>query len=418
MEATSLKITNFKGLESFECDINPFETYFAGPNQSGKTSAIDALFFAVRGVPPDMHKKDCSQLIGKWGASATTELRIEDGEKIYIIKRRILKTTIQTTVTDGEGKGVIGPDVDDLLTDALSPYAYDLMQFINAKPKEQAALIGVDTDEIDGRITAQKELVSDANKNKLRTGKLLADIPEVDKDEVKPVDVAALMEEFQTISAQHRECEAKKELRSIARKSIDDIDAEIRLLKSERGKREKTLEDNPALIKMAGLDENREKFAGAKATNEAATLYERYKNIAEENKTAQIHWQQESDAYGDLLSEKNQIIESQNPFRGSITFDENGGLLVNGAPLSFNHLNHAEAVRMALRLLTECQKNKLNLYYIRGGKDFDMDDSGKILMLEKFKGDGVQFVSEVVCRTKPEYDAYIMVADEPKGDKL
>ena len=63
MKVTYLSLKNFKGLKDFKCDINPFETYFAGPNGSGKTTAIDALFFALRGMPPGMKQKDTGKKV-------------------------------------------------------------------------------------------------------------------------------------------------------------------------------------------------------------------------------------------------------------------------------------------------------------------------------------------------------------------
>ena len=99
MHIASIQISNFRGIEKFECNFGPVALLY-GPNGAGKTTVLDAIRFVLTGVVRDQAGAgiELKRLVGPWGDRALVCVTLTDGKKHLkvTVKFNATKSALET----------------------------------------------------------------------------------------------------------------------------------------------------------------------------------------------------------------------------------------------------------------------------------------------------------------------------------
>lgn len=398
-----MKVTNFLKVENFDYQFDGKSVKLAGPNASGKTSLLRAIWAACLGkaqIPVDTIND------GKDKA----EIEINLGE--YIVKRTITKKDAYLTITNAEGFRAGNPQtiLDGLVGQiALDPHAF--METEAKKQAEQAGIIfGVsqDLDKIDAAI---KQVFDDRTyvnrKCKELQAKLTGTKPEI--EDLQPVDIEALQEASKSYAAlDDRYRDARREF-DLATRDIEDGKQQI-------GELEEKLSNLRA--KVAGWEKQKDEAETAMAgiTDEAKNLPARDSlskqideglavNLKIERQALALQtWDEQakeldevdekstelSAAIDKLREQRDQVIAGAKIAVAGLGF-EDGVLTYNDHPLS--NASHAEQLRVATAILM-AQDPSLKLLTI---KDASLMDKASWTVVEELaKEHQFQVLYEIV----------------------
>ncbi len=99
MHIASIQISNFRGIEKFECNFGPVALLY-GPNGAGKTTVLDAIRFVLTGVVRDQAGAgiELKRLVGPYGDRGHVSVTLTDGKKTLkaAVKFNATKSTLET----------------------------------------------------------------------------------------------------------------------------------------------------------------------------------------------------------------------------------------------------------------------------------------------------------------------------------
>ena len=152
MKIIQLRIENFKGIASFEVTPNGHGFDLVGANESGKSSAIDALFCALGGAKAAPDKP-----IRTGAKKALVEVKIGD----YLVRRSFTEKGSALTVGSADGKASF-KNPQDLLSGFFSALSFDPLEFSRSDGKKQAATIkklvpGLDVSDLEAADKRERE---------------------------------------------------------------------------------------------------------------------------------------------------------------------------------------------------------------------------------------------------------------------
>ena len=156
MRLISLTIENFMRIEAAHIRPDGAMTVIAGPNEAGKSTVVDAIWYALGGADGQPEKPVRE---GAKRASITLVLGDGDGPKLTV-ERIYTPAGVRLAVTEHreDGRSVEFRSPQKMLSAMLGTLTFDPEAFGRMKPKEQAELlarvVGLDTREIDSRIEA------------------------------------------------------------------------------------------------------------------------------------------------------------------------------------------------------------------------------------------------------------------------
>lgn len=188
MKINKIAFQNFKGVAECEVIINGKSSYLMGANGEGKTTVIDAILMAIKGTiqksnGKQLLKKDRFLLVGEYGKDSQLELIIEDKatNQEIIINRVFDDKKNELTIKSSTGETLN----EGFLSDLLSEFSINPVNFLSKAPQEQANLLGIDTMEFDIKIKKENEELSVRNINKLNKMKAVALAGKVERAEFK-----------------------------------------------------------------------------------------------------------------------------------------------------------------------------------------------------------------------------------------
>ena len=195
-------IDNFMIIEAAEIRPDGAMTVIAGPNEGGKSTAINAVWHAL-GVSEKQPEKPIRD--GAEEACITVNIGEADGPKLTVT--RIYKDGRPSTLSVTEkrdGRDVVFRSPQRMLSAMLNALTFDPEAFGRMKPKEQAELlarvVGLDTAEIDARIEALESERLHAGRDLRNFG----DAPKPAGGRPEGVDVAVLVELLREGEAHNR----------------------------------------------------------------------------------------------------------------------------------------------------------------------------------------------------------------------
>jgi len=122
-----LQITDYKFITALTIDADGHHVSISGPNGSGKTSTVDAIYEALRGSS----SKETPEPI-RHGAKAA-EIALDLGQVMVV--RRITPSGSRLTVTAADGSDIKQPQ--QLLNSLLGEYSLDPVAFLTRRPQDQ-----------------------------------------------------------------------------------------------------------------------------------------------------------------------------------------------------------------------------------------------------------------------------------------
>lgn len=277
LKLTLLRVQDFKRVEEAEITLDPTASGIValmGPNESGKTSTLDAFEALVAGRATPKRRKPVRD--GAGTATIVGEFTEPDGTVITVTRTYVEGGNTAVKVAQ-DGIRVAKPA--ELLDRLYSHIALDPLAFANADSKRQAdtliRLIGFDPEPIDQRIENAYATRTEVNRDVKRLTTELATYPAEDKALAarEPVRVVELAQEVDVITARNTERDRAREARDAwtGRAAAYDEDIEALIEKRDAARLEAARADDT--VKYLGDAEDaapiRQQIENAEATNDA-----------------------------------------------------------------------------------------------------------------------------------------------------
>lgn len=201
MKIKSLKISNLRNVEIFEGDFGDWNVV-GGNNGAGKSTIIDAIFFAI--VGKTYTKSDPFRLVQNGKDKAVITLTLGDNKKELVITRQFTAPTEKTPegndslrIEESNGAKLSQKD----LTAFLSSFTIDPLYISRLKPKEQIEAIkeiaGVDTSEVEKQALEIYDARTIENRELQRLEGALSEYAGV--EEVEEVSISELLKEEEEV---------------------------------------------------------------------------------------------------------------------------------------------------------------------------------------------------------------------------
>lgn len=369
-----------------------------GPNGSGKTSCLRALWALLKGkaaAPPVTIRKgaEICTLEGDFGAKlkvTRTVTRGDDGEELWALK----------VVVDGTRRLTTKPQafLDALVGEGLW---LDPLDFTRRDPKAQADVLkrlvpGFDFAEAASLRASLYAERTDVNRDATRAKAAAQAIVLPDGPEPAETDVSALIREMEAATRVNTENAARRERRAQAGRDADAKDEEAERLRA----RASTLEGEasairdkvktaPAIPPDTDLTDLRTRIDGANETAEARRAFRQRREhltAANEAETKSAELTQRLDS---LEADKARAIAKADLPVPGLAFDDSG-VTLNGLP--FAQASTAEKIRAAMAIAM-ATAGDLKLVMIDEGSELD----SKSLSVIEHMVDGTPFVV-LICK--------------------
>lgn len=398
MKVKSTIITNFAGLREIEVNFSDKVTWLVGPNGAGKTSAGKlAFFFGLEGIAEKgTTYKGRSSFVGEWGDEAKTVIKLYDDNGTYTVTRTMTEDKQRLTITTDTGQNLDQAWLNKLFKNLMvSP-----MDFASLTPKQQAAELGIDTSELDEKISAKKEEHTFINRELAAFGDIV--IP----PKAERVDVSELNRQKNEAIAHNNEQMDRERAILNQRQRIDDLDRQIydlqqklqiAMVARENRKEELSKMPPPEKLKdvaafdkiMNELDkQNQEAFAYEQALEKSRLKEQKAQELAE-NKIAQKQLQEQKTAY----------LQSLNLPASNMTIGDDGGLLLNGRPIQEPYFSSGELLKIIPQIIAHLRPDWRYIFLER----FDLlDEDNQKEVIDVLLGMGFQLCIEKVGKS---YDA-------------
>ena len=186
MNITELSIENLKRIQAMRiCPKTGQPVILTGDNGQGKSSVLDAIEIALT-------NSGLEDPIRHGAKRATVKLKLSGEDRTITIERVIRGGSQELKVTSGDGKPISSPQ--QFLTGLIGSIAFDPLEFVRMKPKDQAEtlrkLVGIDTRPIDARKKGHYDERTLVNRQVDKLKAQLAGLPELPPD-VPDTEVSA-----------------------------------------------------------------------------------------------------------------------------------------------------------------------------------------------------------------------------------
>jgi hypothetical protein len=231
MKVIALDIANVKRITAVHLDPDGKSVILAGKNAQGKSSILDAIFYALGGgkaLPPKAVKTGEEK--------GEISVRIGNPEKEYTVKRTLTAAGGGTlTVTSSDGFRAPSPQalLDDLTSGGI---AFDPLEFVRLRPAAQrealCQIVGIDTaehDRVDAQLRRERE---DCGRDGKKAAGYAAELPQYDDAPDADRTAGELLERIQQAEAANRNRDSIIREGIAAAKDADAFTAEAARLRA------------------------------------------------------------------------------------------------------------------------------------------------------------------------------------------
>lgn len=371
MKIVQLHAENFKRLGVVEITPEGNVVTIGGNNGEGKSSVLDAIFVALKGravAPPKPIRKGEERAL----------IKLDMGD---LVVTRTFHQKEGGTYTDGikveSADGLRYSKPQDVLNALLGEVGFDPFEFVNLKPKEQAARLlemvplSIDLDEFAEQDSSDYANRRDVNRDVERLRAQVSGIPE-EKVPDKVPDRAALTDalgnaantnaaierervkreqEAQAIYRQSQDAVAKEEEANQLRLRADALQTEARRLQDDCNTRRDALDEAQPLPEPVDTDAIREQLRTAEAAMAAIERQTRRKALVEELRAAEAKSQSFTDAMAKRAEQRNAALaEAEMPVPGlAFALNDKGEpvLTYEGLPFDKDQISSAVQLRVS-----------------------------------------------------------------------
>jgi uncharacterized protein YhaN/disulfide oxidoreductase YuzD len=395
MKLQSLRLKNFGSFVNFQCEFNDQVTHLVGVNGSGKTTVgLTAIWACFRGIA---ERNAGGQLpgerlhfIGGAGKSSDIELTLVDesrGKAQIKVKNHITAATNAISFEAPKGYAMDEGWLSGLLNVAL----LSAKNFCGLSGRDQALLLGIDVSDLDKQLKATKEELTGLNRDRKQIGEVV-EVPPADR-----VSISALLQAKQEIDAFNEKQQVMADeiidTTDLVRKDGEEvarIEAELKAAKDRLTKHQNELAALPKPELQQSTEAVMASIHGAEENNRKADAYQQYldKKAKATAKDAEIA---ENQAKQDKIKKERlaRITSHKFPFTG-LTVDDDGGLLLNGRPISQNTFSKAELELIVARLYSSLNPE----FKVRFIDDFEsLDEDNQKKLVEDLLADGYQIIT-------------------------
>jgi DNA repair exonuclease SbcCD ATPase subunit len=391
MKILQLTITNLKRIKAIEIDPKSGEpVVLTGDNAQGKSSVLDSILFGLTNSgldDPIRHGSPTGEVVIKLGTDKE-EFRVE---------RKATKKGSYLRVFNDEGREI--SKAQTFLNGLLGNYAFDPLEFVRLKPKQQVEALkeaaGLDFTDLDAkRADAYAERTTVGRDGKEAAAQLAA-IPEPDKDTPKEeVSAGELVTKLQALEEKCRaaakageNAQAADQRRRDAASRVEQIERELAEARAELKASEdasvKAREDYAAADAAAPqpveLTAARESIDAVDATNRAVRDAAKWKEMSERVKSLRAKYAALDRAIEEVDEMKARMLSECNlPLDGLEFTDE--GVMYRGT--FFSQLSTAEQIRIST-LVAMAQNPTLRIVMIREGALINRENMAMIAELAK-----------------------------------
>jgi DNA repair exonuclease SbcCD ATPase subunit len=389
MKILQLTITNLKRIKAIEIDPKNGEPIIlTGDNAQGKSSVLDSILFGLTNTgldDPIRHGAPSGEVIIKLGADKE-EFRVE---------RKATKKGSYLRVFNDEGREI--SKAQTFLNGLLGNYAFDPLEFVRLKPKQQVEALkeaaGLDFTDLDAKRAeayAERTTVGrDGKETKAQLDGIPAPADDVPAEEVSAGELVEKLRELEAIRMKAQDLDAEfSRAQSDHKDAVREVEnLRAMLAKAEEHEREAkaTMEEKEkAAVAANEAAPGEDELAAAKtaidqvdAKNASVRDARRYRELEAKVKDLRAKYAKLERAIEEVDEEKSRMVSECNlPLDGLEFTDE--GVMYRGT--FFNQLSTAEQIRIST-LVAMAQNPKLRIVMIREGALVNRDNMKMIAEL-------------------------------------
>jgi len=364
MKITQITAENYKRVTLATINFEPTASgvvALMGPNESGKSSTLDAFEALIAGRKAPKVSKPIHKGAAKGRIVATFQ---EDDGTELVVER--VYTDKGTTITVRQN-GLKVAKADDILARLYSHVALDPLAFANLDSEKQAQtllrLVGFDPAELDEKRANLYATRTDVGRDVKRlTGQLDGFPPAAEVGE--RIDIAATAAELDRGVEQHQAADRLRASADAALQAHGDLVGNVEQAREALARTEATLADwsttlvereaaaDAAEAARPDLAPLRERIATAEQHNAAIAEQERRATVAGELATTAARFAELTTSIEAVDVEKRKGFEEHPMPVPGLTIDEDGEVLLDGTPFSQTSagckLRTSVAIAMAL----------------------------------------------------------------------
>lgn len=402
MRIISLQAENIKRITAIEIVPNGALVQITGKNGSGKSSTLDALWWAIAGAK---HIQSAPIRAGE----SKARIRLDLGEIIVTRTfRRQEDETFTTTITVENADGARFQSPQKMLDSLIGALSFDPLEFTRLKPAEQLAALkaivpGLDFTDIDAANKKDYDKRTDVNRRcqELRASANAIDVPSDAPTEA--IDATALVAELEAAGQHNAGIERAKAERTRIERTIADYDTTIERLKKEIASTEslkatltQRLAAEPPVEEAIDTTEIRQRISEANTINRYVNAARDKAKKLDEALRLEVESGKLTKAMKDRDELKKQAIAAADfPVRGLSVSD--AGVLLDGLP--FEQGSGAAKLRTSLAIAM-AGNPKLRVIRISDGSLLDED--------------GLRLVAEMAA----EHDFQVWIERVTSGERV
>lgn len=389
MNILHLEIDNLKRISAIE--INPTTgkpIILTGDNGQGKSSVLDGIILALSNTGLD-------DPIRHGRPSASVKLTLGTDKAEYLLERKVTKKGQYLTLTDANGIAV--QKAQTFLNGLLGNYAFDPLEFVRLKPKDQVEALktaaGLDFTDLDANragFYAERTAVARDGKD---VAAQLAAIPEPSADvPTEEVSASALVETLTELEDRVRLLTEYDRVRTARSTKRMELANRVKSLKSDLASAESAYEEAESEFIAAvevcqkaqenaptaeALAEAREAINTVDETNRAVRSARKHRELSERRKKLLADHGKLNRRIEEIDEQKADAIKNANlPLDGLELTDD--GVMMSGT--FFSQLSTAEQIRVST-LVAMSQNPALKIIMIREGALMNSDNLAAVAAL-------------------------------------
>jgi len=423
MKIKSLELTHFCHFNKFECSFGNTVTRLYGINGGGKTTiGLTSIWAAIKGISERGGTGSvCGErfrFIADGSKKAEVSIKIYDSkaDDEITITNCITKKSNNIKIQSKKGRNLDKTFLDDL----FSGIFLSAKSFTALSGKEQAAAIGINTEDIDKQIKEEKEIVSIINSEI----KLLGDTEIVKA--VEKVDISTLLLKLDTvqrfnadidkaltqIQIEESKLAAVKEKTNDCHRKITALNKELYDLSKEKNRINDTLEKFKTLKKKIDSSELKEQLNSASQINEQFVRYEAYIKQRNRKEGLMLKKEDKKKQIGILAEERIKYLQQKGLENKEYTIDDEGVLLYKDRPIREPYFSKGE-LEVILTELFLLNDYALKFRFIDDFDLLDKENESKIIKMLIDKGFQV-----VISQVNKDATATDLVIEEVAFNEL